>query len=213
MKILQEGHELYLEQNWVKGTELTHWISNNYGSQYENMIKIFEELLNYQWEIYEQEQTVRIDFNLKNFIVVDSQPILIDFVPPIFIDEYKVEKYKTYSLKIGELLELYYKIDWQMIALVGYWIQEIIYSPLFEQWKEHRKYINKLLSVLFQRCNSMLVRYNFRIQLGRKYIKKNKNVIFHKKIEVIYKFVDEIYGLEETRNIMKHLSRDFQNTV
>lgn len=109
-------------------------------------MKYFNELLNYQYRSYCIDQRIRIDFNLKNFVINDGKLYLVDIMPPIFIDQTVVDKGKKCNKKVSQLVTLYMNIDHQIVGMIGYWLLDSIEYFASKEEPSRRKLISKILN-------------------------------------------------------------------
>ena len=193
-----------IRQNFVSGVRLIEWIKNhNIVEQYDAHIYFFKKLLLYQRNAYIANTSIRIDFNLQNFVLKGHQVFLVDVVPPLYLDFQILKKWENSSEKIGCLLNLYYNIDWQIIAIIGYWLQEKIEELLLLTEPNRKNIIKVILTGFLNEANKVLSEYTDFNFINKDYIYINKKIIYFYKLYLIFEYLND--GLTYEEMLIKYL--------
>lgn len=185
------SNEIHIRQTFVCGFRLVDWIKHadcidslNFHLQY------FKKLLEYQRSVFVTNRYLRIDFNLQNFVIKDEELFLVDIVPPIYVNTYVTDNSINYTKKIERLLRLYSFIDWQIIAMIGYWIQEKIESFKLLDDGIRKLVLSTIINEFLEEANNVLCKYtNYNI-ITKDYIYLNRSILYFYKIYVIYEYID-----------------------
>ncbi len=193
------GNICTLRQEYVIGTKFVDWIKNNNIIFYlEQHLEFFDILLGYQFYSYCLDNRLRIDFNLKNFIMKDHKLYLVDIMPPIFIDYDIVKNGKVYSEKISQLMDLYMNIDHQIIGMIGYWILDSLdnLSKVMEPYR--RQKISAILMKFIEHANTFIEMYECDIcRINRNNIYNYADNYFFNRLYLLYEYIDNKIRFED----------------
>ena len=173
-----------LIQEYIKGQTVDEYINDNFDCDLKiNMIKkvldLFEKSL--------KNSNLRIDWNLKNFIIKNNDIILVDYVPSIYMEN--LNKIKEDSTM--ELYDLYFNLDIQLAGIIGYSI-----CPFLELEKE-----------LFEKIYNEI--YSYATSIYR--INKTKEHVFIEKINLIDKYLNN--KIDTEKFILKYKSMSLSNIM
>lgn len=213
LAVSEESQGVRLKQAYISGKSLRDWISDHYfWDDCNSHFFYFSKLLEYQRNAYQVNQNIRIDFNLKNFILHDRKAYLVDIIPPIYTDHFEtISKTHKLSDKILLLMQLYRNIDWQMTAIIGYWMQEQLkfFSNMEEEVR--REAITDLLMEMIQIANRYLGSYSGFPVIDRNAVNKNKSIIYHNKLDLLFRYIEKqisfSYMIEAYYNLTTEANR------
>lgn len=166
-------------EEYIKGDTIDKYINSDIDKN--KKIDIIKRVLD-MFKLSLVNDNLRIDWNLKNFIISKNSIILIDFIPCIYVD-------KLNTIKSGitrDLYELYKNLDIQLMGIIGYSI-----FPFLEYEKKEFEQIYKDI-------------YNYADKIYK--IDKSKKHIFVDRILLIDEYLTSDMSREDFVNKYKILS-------
>ena len=186
-------------QEYIDGISLSNWIcSNDIYKTLDKHLAFFKSLLDNQKQIFIVDNKLRIDFNLRNFIVKNDVLYLVDIMPPIFIDEEVKERSKQFNNKIFRLIELYSNINYQIVSMIGYWFLDCLNNLSRIAEPLRRVVIDNILSVFIKESNKYLASYNMECRcIEKAFIYQNADNYFFRRVFLLYEYIDENIQFEK----------------
>lgn len=212
LAVNEENHSIRLKQTYISGKSLRDWISETYFfDDCNSHFFYFSKLLEYQRNAYQVNQNIRIDFNLKNFILHDREAYLVDIIPPIYTDHFEtISKTHKLSNKILLLMQLYHNIDWQVTAIIGYWIQEQLKFFSSMEDEVRREKITYILMEMIQIANQYLDSYTGFPVIDETAITKNKTIIYHNKLDLLYRYMKKQISFSDMTETYYNLTTEVE---
>lgn len=204
IQIYEKNAGIVIIQEFIKGYKLSDWIKQHITyKKIRGYEFYYKQLLVMQKKVYAYDENMRIDFNLQNFIIKRNLLYLVDITPPLYIDIDLVNNWSNKSEKLSNLLNLYYHLDWQMVAIIGYWLQGVIEMMNNFEEQERRLFLNALLNIFLSESNKYLVDYLNLPEFTPDYFIAKKKYPYHKKICLILEYLKEEISFEELLFEMK----------
>lgn len=186
-------------QEYIEGISLNKWISNNgIENNLDKHLNFFNCLLESQLQAFYLDNSIRIDFNLNNFIVKNEKLYLVDIMPPIFIDQTVKEKSKGCNKKISRLIELYTNINYQIVSVIGYWFLDCLNSLSKIPEPHRREIVNDILLSFLEHGNRFIDSYHKGfIPISKSFVYENADNYFFKRLFLLHEYIDQKIQFDE----------------
>lgn len=178
--IYVSNQDLYIIQDYIVGKTLNEYLLSENAIVSKEQYDFFEQLLKIQRKILSYNSDLRIDFNLNNFIISNKKLILVDIIPPIYIKDKRIN---MQDKKANIVYSLYCEPEWQIIAVISYWI-------LAKMNYNIKNNLEELINQLFLLAN----RYFYGYFCWENIVKigvYNENAWFHQRLKIIKDYFDE----------------------
>ena len=186
---------LIIKQEWIEGITLEKYLDDNSKLYFINrditqVTEIFKKIIHNNIYLYSCNKDIRIDWNLRNFIIYENDLVIVDVVPPIYVS--KLPKNNDFYMSI--LINLYVSTVTQIISILSYCVKPYITNSEF-LLESDRKLLLKTLydeleKIILESCVDNKFELNSELELLRLVDTKiDKNKIYNLKIRALHKYL------------------------